>query len=137
MSYSMLSKHDASGGGSVVWWSVGSGILAAAVAILVTMMVMFFVLKPDVDKAQDRLDVTITDVNTQNTRHLKKDVDQDAELATLAKAISAAEAKLSVPVVEVTTTPATTTPTTAPAATADAAAANALLTAVLAELMKV
>lgn len=127
--YSALMKQGASSGGSsVVWWSVGSGILAAVVAVLVTMMVMFFVLKPEVDEVHDRLDVTITDVNTQNTRHLQKDVDQDAELATLAKAISDAEAKISVPVVEVA--PTTTT------ATVDEAAANALLTAVLAELAK-
>lgn len=128
--YSALMKPGGgSSGGSAVWWSVGSGIIAAVVAVLVTMMVMFFVLKPDIDDANDRLDVTITNVNTQNTRHLQKDVDQDMELATLAKAISAAEAKISVPLVEVA-------PTTTPAPTADEAAANALLTAVLAELAK-
>jgi len=120
-----------------VWWSVGSGIIAAVVAVLVTMMVMFFVLKPDIDDANDRLDVTITDVNTQNTRHLLKDDEQDMELAALAEAIAAAEAKMAVPVVEVAPTAAAAdATTTTPAPTADEAAANALLTAVLAELAK-
>ena len=112
-------------GGSAVWWSVGSGVLAATIAVLVTMMVMFLVLKPDVDRAHERLDVAINDINTQNTRHLKKDVNQDTELMTLAEAITAAEAKLSIPATSVTSV------------TGGEAAANALLAAVLAELAAV
>lgn len=96
--YARGSSGSGSGGGSksVVLWSVGSGVLAAIVATLVTLLTVFLTLKPDVDEAHDRLDVAITDTNTQNTRHRTKDSDQDLELTTLAASVRAVEARVGV-----------------------------------------